>query len=61
MGLGNIKGPSRFSLREQGRHGARVRPVITEGDTLEEARQRVKKAIRGYLKVLRKHREPIPG
>jgi predicted RNase H-like HicB family nuclease len=34
--------------------------VITEGDTLEEARERVKEAIRGYLKVLRKHREPIP-
>lgn len=34
--------------------------VITEGDTLEAARGRVKEAIRGYLKVLRKHREPIP-
>lgn len=34
--------------------------VITEGDTLEEARGRAKEAIRGYLKVLRKHREPIP-
>ena len=34
--------------------------VITEGDTLEEARERAKEAIRGYLKVLRKHREPIP-
>lgn len=34
--------------------------VITEGDTLGEARERVKEAIRGYLKVLRKHREPIP-
>jgi predicted RNase H-like HicB family nuclease len=34
--------------------------VITEGDTLTEARERVKEAIRGYLKVLRKHREPIP-
>ena len=34
--------------------------VITEGDTLEEARDRVKEAIRGHLKVLRKHREPIP-
>ena len=34
--------------------------VITEGDTLKEARGRVKEAIRGYLKVLRKHHEPIP-
>ena len=34
--------------------------VITEGDTLEEARERAKEAIRGYLKVLRKHSEPIP-
>lgn len=34
--------------------------VITKGDTLEEARERVREAIRRYLKVLRKHREPIP-
>jgi len=34
--------------------------VITEGDTLEEARERAKEAIRGYLKVLRKHGESIP-
>lgn len=34
--------------------------VITEGDCLEEARERVKEAIRGYLKVLQKHREAIP-
>lgn len=34
--------------------------VITEGDTLREARARAKEAIRGYLKVLRKHHEPIP-
>lgn len=33
--------------------------VITEGDTLDEARSRVKEAIRGYLKVLRKHGEPL--
>lgn len=34
--------------------------VITEGDTLEEARERVTEAIRGYLKVLQKHRQSIP-
>lgn len=34
--------------------------VITEGDTLAEARARVKEAIRGYLKVLRKYGDPIP-
>lgn len=34
--------------------------VITEAETLAEARGRVKEAIRGYLKVLRKYREPIP-
>jgi predicted RNase H-like HicB family nuclease len=34
--------------------------VITEGDTLVKARERVKEAIRGYLKLLQKHREPIP-
>lgn len=34
--------------------------VITEGNTFEEARNRVKEAIRGYLKVLKKHGKPIP-
>ena len=34
--------------------------VITEGDTLEEARVRALAAIRGHLKVLRKYRHPIP-
>lgn len=34
--------------------------VITEGNTLNEARKRAKEAIRGYLKVLRKRGEPIP-
>ena len=34
--------------------------VITEGNTLEEARARATEAIRGHLKVLKKYREPIP-
>ena len=34
--------------------------VITEGDTLAEARERVREAIRGYLKVLQKRGESIP-
>jgi antitoxin HicB len=34
--------------------------VITEGDTLAEARSRVKEAIAGYVKVLRKHRQRVP-
>lgn len=34
--------------------------VITEGDTFEEARSRVKEAIQGYLKTLRKRGRPIP-
>lgn len=34
--------------------------VITEGDTLAEARARVREAVRGYLKVLRKRGESIP-
>jgi antitoxin HicB len=34
--------------------------VITEGNTLGEARGRVKEAIRGYLKVLRKYGQAIP-
>jgi len=34
--------------------------VITEGNTLDEARERATAAIRGHLKVLRKYRQPIP-
>jgi predicted RNase H-like HicB family nuclease len=34
--------------------------LVTEGDTLEEAREMVKDAIRGYLESLRKHDEEIP-
>ncbi len=34
--------------------------VITEGDTFEQARTRVKEAIQGYLKSLKKHGRPIP-
>ena len=34
--------------------------VITESDTLAEARARVREAVRGYLKMLRKRGEAIP-
>jgi antitoxin HicB len=34
--------------------------VVTEGDTLEEARAMAKDAIRGYLESLMKHGEEIP-
>jgi antitoxin HicB len=34
--------------------------LITEGDTLEEARAMAKDAIRGYLESLMKHCEEIP-
>ena len=34
--------------------------LVTEGDTLEEARAMAKDAIRGYLESLRKHGEAIP-
>ncbi len=34
--------------------------VVTEGDTLEEARVMVADAIRGYLEVLREDGRPIP-
>ena len=33
---------------------------VTEGDSLEEAREMAKDAIRGYLESLRKHGEEIP-
>ena len=34
--------------------------LVTEGDTLEEARMMAREAIRGYLESLRKDRRPIP-
>ena len=34
--------------------------VVTEGDTLKEARAMAKEAILGYLEVLRKQGQPIP-
>jgi len=34
--------------------------LVTEGDTIEEARAMVKDAIRGYLESLVKHGEEIP-
>ncbi len=34
--------------------------LVTEGDTLKEARAMVKDAIRGYLESLIKHGEEIP-
>jgi predicted RNase H-like HicB family nuclease len=35
--------------------------LVTEGDTLEEARKMAKNAIRAYLESLRKEGLPIPG
>jgi antitoxin HicB len=34
--------------------------LVTEGDTLEEARALAEDAIVGYLESLKKHGEPIP-
>jgi antitoxin HicB len=34
--------------------------LVTEGDTLEEARAMAADAIKGYLESLRKHGHPIP-
>jgi antitoxin HicB len=34
--------------------------LVTEGDTIEDARAMVKDAIRGYLESLLKHGEEIP-
>jgi antitoxin HicB len=34
--------------------------LVTEGDTIEEAREMVKDAIRGYLESLISHGEEIP-
>lgn len=35
--------------------------VVTQGETLEEARAMVEDAIRGYLEALLKDGDPIPG
>ncbi|HYM10388.1 MAG TPA: type II toxin-antitoxin system HicB family antitoxin [Bryobacterales bacterium] len=35
--------------------------LVTEGDTLEEAREMARDAIRGYLESLQKDGLPIPG
>jgi antitoxin HicB len=35
--------------------------LVTEGDTLEEAREMAQDAIRAYLESLRKDRLPIPA
>jgi antitoxin HicB len=35
--------------------------LVTEGDTLEEAREMAKDAVRGYLESLRKDGLPIPS
>jgi predicted RNase H-like HicB family nuclease len=34
--------------------------LVTEGDTLEEARQMARDAIQGYLESLHKDHQPIP-
>jgi len=33
----------------------------TQGKTIEETRKNLRAAISGYLKVLKKHRQPIPS
>ena len=35
--------------------------LVTEGDSLEEARTMAEDAIKGYLESLRKDREPVPA
>ena len=35
--------------------------LVTEGDTMEEVRARVKEAIEAYLESLRKDGQPIPA
>ncbi|HXJ39600.1 MAG TPA: type II toxin-antitoxin system HicB family antitoxin [Bryobacteraceae bacterium] len=35
--------------------------LVTEGDTLDEARQMARDAIRGYLESLQRDHQPIPG
>jgi len=34
--------------------------LVTEGDTMEQAREMVKDAIRGYIEILVKHGEEFP-
>lgn len=53
-----------FELAEEGGYVAfcpALPGLVTEGDTYEEARGRVKEAIVGYLESLRKDSLPIPA
>ena len=53
-----------FEPAEEGGYIATVPALpglITEGDTLDEARQMVKEAIFAYLESLQKDRQPIPA
>lgn len=52
-----------FEPAEEGGYTATVPALpglVTEGDTLAEAREMARDAIRGYLESLRKHGEEIP-
>jgi predicted RNase H-like HicB family nuclease len=52
-----------FESAEEGGYVVHVPALpgcVTEGDTLEEAREMAKDAIRGYLECLAKHGEGIP-
>jgi len=53
-----------FEPAEEGGYIATVPALpglVTEGDTLDEARQMVKEAILAYLESLQKDRQPIPA
>ncbi len=53
----------RFEEAEEGGYNAFV-PILpgcmTQGDTLEEAKENIKDAITGYIAVLKEDNEPIP-
>jgi len=52
-----------FEKAEEGGYLARVPALagcVTQGETLEEAEEMVKDAIRGYCASLKKHKEPVP-
>jgi hypothetical protein len=46
---------------ELGTDAGKSLAALTEGDTYEEARTRVKEAIEGYLESLQKDGQPIPA
>lgn len=55
----------RTIIKKDGRYYRGFVPSLsgchTQGKTIEETRKNLREAITGYLKVLKKHKQPIPS